>query len=153
VPADDQSIGNDTRLFRRLHPTQIVWDDNQGRLRPTSNAFKDPSMSVALGDEMESLGLDPEWVLRGDPQHHLAWISAQLAREHHQAVWRDELVDHPKYGDDPTHGIVEGRKKGARASAFAKRAVVEIVRAESLKPEDRLRYEAATGDGAGSSKI
>lgn len=151
MPADDPSIGNEVRLYRRLHPRQLIWDDNEGRLRATSNAFKDPSMSVALGDEMANLGLDPEWVLRGDPQHHLAWITAQLARDNQQAVWRDELVDHEKYGDDPTHGIVEGKKKGARASAFAKSAEIEIVREESLTPEDRIRRQAASSNGAGSS--
>ncbi len=146
MPSDDPSIAGETQLFRRLHPSQLVWDDNEDRLRPTSNAFKDPHLSVALGHELLARNLAPEWVLRVDPAHHLAWISAELARQNGQAVWRDPLHGDPRYGDDPTHAIVEGRKKGARASTFAKQAEVEIVRTGSLKEEDRARWEAQNED-------
>lgn len=138
---DDSSISGATRLYRRLHPTQLVWDDNEGRLRPTSNAFKGEVLSVNIGDEMERRGLGIDFVLRFDPNHHLASVAAALARELQQHVWREPLVGHPKYGDDPTHGNVEGRKKGARASAFAKQAEVDLIRPESLAPDDRARWE------------
>jgi hypothetical protein len=148
VPDDDPTITPETLLFRRVHPSQLIWDENEGRLRPTSNAFKDPEMSVSLGDELDRLGEPPVWCLRVDPDHHLASITAELAREKEQVVYRDPLESHPRYGDDPTHGIVEGRKKGARSSEFAKRATVEEIRVHSLKPGDRELWEASeTGGG------
>ncbi len=145
---DDSSIADECRLYRRLHRSQLIWDENEHRLRPTSNAFKDVELSVNLADELEVHGLAPEWLLRLDPNHHLASITAGLARECEQSVWPDPLTDHPRYGDDPTHAVVEGRKKGARSSTLAIEAEVEIVRAEALKPVDRAHWEA-THEGGG----
>lgn len=138
---DDPTIDDETSLYRRLHSTQIVWDDNRGRLRPTSNAFKDPNLSVGLGDTMGQLALSPEWMLREDPEHQLGAVTAAIARELKQAVYRDPLVGHPKYGDDPAHGIVEGRKKGSRANAFVDACELMVLQPEALKPELRARLD------------
>ena len=38
-------IEDPMELYRRVHPGQVVPDKNTGQLRPSSAAFKDPSMS------------------------------------------------------------------------------------------------------------
>ena len=146
MPDNDPSIPGEAQLLRRIHPTQLVWDENQNRLRPTSNAFKDPSMSVNVEDDVLAMGEQIGWVLRHDPKHHLASITTAFARDSGQTVWRDPLVGDPIYGDDPTHAIVEGHKTGAQKSAYAKQAAVRVVRAASLSAELRERQEAAVAN-------
>lgn len=139
MPSDDSTIDDETLLYRRLHPTQLIWDENRGRIRATRNAFKDTQLSIALGDELEALGRDPAWTLRVDPQHQVGYFSAAFARAEEQAVWRDPLFEHPRYGEDPTHGIVEGAKPGARRNIFVDACAVLILKPGALSPELRSR--------------
>lgn len=39
--ADDPTIADDAALWRRIHPTWAVADENRGRLRVSSAAFED----------------------------------------------------------------------------------------------------------------
>ena len=77
---DDKSITDATRLYRRLHPDQVVWDDNAGRIRASSAAFKGEFLSVNLEDELNRMQETPEFALRGRPHHSLGSITAKLAR-------------------------------------------------------------------------
>jgi hypothetical protein len=133
VAEDDKSISDRTRLYRRLHPDQVVWDANEGRVRASSAAFKDEYLSVHLGDELERIGETTDFVLQPYPQHSLSSITAELARAHEQALRRTPTED------DPTHGEAVGRKRGSRSQALAKGATLEIVRREFLRPDVRAR--------------
>jgi hypothetical protein len=86
VPEDDESIPDETRVYRRLHPTQVVWDDNEGRARASSGAFNDESMSVNLGNELARIGESPEFALRRYPMHSLGWLTVEFVRSHDQGV-------------------------------------------------------------------
>lgn len=137
--ADDTSIPDETRLYRRLHPEQVIWDDNERRVRPSSAAFKDEFLSISLGNELARISEPPSFALRDHPQHSLGWLTAEFARAEEQAV-----ASIPT-DTDPTHGEVVGRKKGARSTRLAKKVQIEILRREFLRPDvqARLRAESA----------
>jgi hypothetical protein len=141
MKADDPSIADSVVLYRRVHPKFVVWDGNKKRLRPASAAFKDDDMSVNLGDDLEREGLDPAFALRNDPQHHLCDVTAEFVREEEQAIVREPLEAHPRYGDDPTHGEVCGSKGDARRKRFALAAEWSAIRRDSLKKEHQDRFD------------
>jgi hypothetical protein len=132
---DDTSIEDSTELFRRVHPTQVVWDGNKQRLRPTSAAFSDEEMSVNLADDLAAQGLEPEFALRDNPQHHLVSLTAAYVREEEQVVVRSHLPD------DPSHGDVVGAKGDGRRKRFALKADWTILQTESLKQSHLSKLE------------
>lgn len=115
---DDSSISDDADLWRRIPPEMIIFDENLGDYRPTSQAFSDGSgggsMSVYLGPEVRASGRSPEQVLKAFPGYALAVFSAGLARKHGQGVRRDPLPE------EPAHALVVGRKTKAVQKAFAR---------------------------------
>lgn len=141
MPDDDNPVSDETLLYRRLHPTQVVWDENRGGVRATSNAFKDPELSIALGDELSTLDRDPSWVLRMDPLHQLGAFTADFARGEEQTIRRDPLVGHERYGDDPTHGAVEGAKPKTRRNRFVAACEVMLLQPDALSEDLRARLE------------
>jgi hypothetical protein len=141
MKADDASIGDSVLLYRRVHPKFVVWDGNKKRLRPASAAFKDDEMSVNLGDDLAREGLEPTFALRKDPHHHLCEVTAEYARQEEQAIVREPLQDHPRYGDDFTHGEVCGPKGDARRKRFALAAEWSALRRDSLKGEHQERFD------------
>lgn len=111
--SDDPSIRDECKLLRRIPVMQdfIVWDHNQGRLRPSSASFRDhrngTSMSIVLGDDLDSSGRDYSEVLSNHENFALAAITAGLARENNQAVAREPTKE------EPAHGLVIGNKRKA----------------------------------------
>ena len=148
MPQDDPAIGDDALLYRRIHPRHLIWDDNEGRIRPSSNAVNPVEMSVNHDATLNEDGHEPSWVLRKDPEHHLSSVTAHLARELGQAVWLDPLDEEAEYGPDQSHAIVEGKKKGSKAGRLAKEATVEIVRRASLQADvvEKLGDTALPGE-------
>jgi hypothetical protein len=65
-------------LLRRIHPLQVVPDRNNGTLRPSSAAFKDPSMAVDVEPFLAEQGLDWKFSLKDYPEHSLVRLSAEL---------------------------------------------------------------------------
>lgn len=105
---DDPAIGDDDDLWRRIAPDWVVLDENEdqergGRVRPSSAAFRDRSLSVLLAREDTHERALAGWQERG---FSLAAITAGLARQHRQSVCREPTKD------DPAHAVVEGKKKG-----------------------------------------
>lgn len=133
---DDKSIQDSTRLYRRLHPSQVIWDANERRVRASSGAFRDESLSVSLGDELQRIGQTPAFALRAHPQHSLGSIIAGLAREEQQALVRTPTED------DPSHGEAIGKKPGACRNRLAKGSTLDIVRREFLRPEVRAHVSS-----------
>jgi len=99
---NDPDILSEDDLWRRIHPLQIIMDNNEGRVRPSSQAFRDQELSVFLARDDT-----PERALQGfaDKGFALAAITAGLARDNAQTVWRDPTLI------DPSHVVVEGKKK------------------------------------------
>lgn len=106
---NDDTIADSEQLLRRVPGDWWIYDENLGRRRPSTAAFDDLEMSVALESSLRSRGESTTAVLRGHEGFALVSITAQLARELNQAVARNPLPG------DPDHAVVYGKKTdGAR---------------------------------------
>lgn len=114
---DDTSIVDGEWLLRRIPPYHFVFDDNLGRVRPSTAAFDNDQdgspMSVALESGVIADGRLPADVLRGHPGFALARITAGLARSKQQGIVRDPLEN------ESAHALVFGKKTGSTKKAFA----------------------------------
>lgn len=118
---DDKTIDDDTLLYRRVMncpdppAKQIIWDDNKSCWRPSSIAFDDnrgSPMSIALGDTLEEVGLDPDSVLIGHENFSLVSFPAKVPRDKELGVIRKPIEEDREQGvvADPAHGEVVGKK-------------------------------------------
>ena len=114
-------VADATELYRRIHPTHLVDDDEGGCVRLSSAAFKDPRMSVHLQDALGALGREPASVLEAFPQHCLAALTAGLVRQYEQEVIRSPTEE------DPSHGEVVGEKRRQRRYRRLKEGAVWVV--------------------------
>lgn len=129
----DTPVSGDTSLFRRVHPSEIVWDDNDACPRPGSGVFKDPELSIHLGDVLEDESREPESVLDGKPMHSLVSFTAGFAKDEGQDVRRTPLPE------DASHGEVCGRKSKGCQRRFARAAQFVVLREDDLKPEVKAK--------------
>lgn len=120
---DDKSIRDECELLRRVQvrpDISIVLDENLGRWRPSSAAFRDhrngSPMSVVLRDDLENENRSLEEILHGHEGFALASITAGFARQCNQKIVRDPLPD------EPAHAHVIGNKKKV-SRKMAKEAV------------------------------
>lgn len=139
-------IADETDLYRRVHPTQVVYDENVDRVVATSNAFKDPEMSVNVADDIERIGETPEYAVRKYPKHHLVAINSGFARSLDQDVRRDPILAGEANGveGDQTHGLVLGKKTTSIARKFAKHATDRWVIFRDGDDESESAGEAAS---------
>ena len=56
---NDAPVPDDMSLYRQVHPTEIVWNENDGRPRPASGVFKDLEMSIHLDDVLKDEEREP----------------------------------------------------------------------------------------------
>ena len=101
-PPDDPSIANETELWRRIPPDQIV-RDGHGAPRPSTGAFRDSTgghMSVLLREA----GMTIERALGGREGFGIVSFSAGFARSLSQKVIRSPEPE------EPLHGEVVGKK-------------------------------------------
>lgn len=105
-------------LYRRVHPGQVVPDKNTGQLRPSSAAFKDPSMSVDVADFLREDGLDHRWSLRDYAGWSLVRLTAAHARSKQQNVVHTPINADPAAGTtaNPYHAEVVGKKTPGTAN-------------------------------------
>jgi hypothetical protein len=114
---DDATICDGERLFRRVHITQLVRDDDTGLARVSSGVFKDKELSINIESVLSDAGSSAEACLHNYKTHILISITAGDARHFCQAVCYDPLPN------DPSHGLVYGSKNktsihnGLRAAA------------------------------------
>lgn len=101
---DDGSIPQDAGLLRRIHPIQVVSDENSGEYRPSSAAFRDIELSVDAEPILLTAGLDWHFTLKEYPSHSLVRFRSAVAREKDLAV-----VPSPQPGN-PAHTLVVGKK-------------------------------------------
>jgi hypothetical protein len=122
---DDATIQADEKLLRRIHPKQVV-PDQDGRWRPSSAAFNDRELSVDIGSALTALNRTHESCLDGHEHYGLVWFSAGTARANQQAVCRDPLPE------NPAHGIVYGEKP----SRVKKQLVAQSAWIVEIRPRD-----------------
>jgi hypothetical protein len=105
---DNTSISGDERLFRRVHLSHLVRDDDTGFARVSSVVFRDKELSVIIESVLMSSDGSVESCLNGSVAHKLVSITAHDARQFNQAVCRDPLPG------DLSHGLVYGSKNARR---------------------------------------
>jgi hypothetical protein len=103
---DDPTLGDAERLFRRVHITFLVPDDDTGLARISSGAFRDIDLSINIESILQSEGKGAGACVARYPTHRLVFINAGAARQHQQSVCRDPDPLH----DNLSHGIVWGPK-------------------------------------------
>ena len=101
---DDPSVSDNERLWRRVHPSDIIRDPESKELRPTSAAFR-PSEEMSV--DIASL-TTPEAVLSNYPHHSLIEFTAGIVRKEGGIVVRDPLPD------NPSHALVCGKNPEGR---------------------------------------
>lgn len=109
---DDGSIDDPTHLYRRIRPDQIVDDQNLGRRRPSSAAFKDPFLSVDAESLLAAQGLDWQFCLQGFEGYSITKFTAGFCRGQGMAVVPKPILD------NPAHTEVHGKKTQGAANAF-----------------------------------
>jgi hypothetical protein len=119
--ADDNTIANDWRLFRRISPEWLV-PDGAGGNRVSSQAFQNHptnplAFSVHIERVLQDLGLPYETIIAGHSGYSVVAITAALVRQHKQVIQRAADVA------DPAHAHVLGLKPGSVKKAFSKAAV------------------------------
>jgi hypothetical protein len=118
---DDVSIENEEKLFRRVHLSLLVRDEDTGLARISTGAFKDKELSVHLESVLTKVGLRPESCLRDHHAHKLISITARDARSFNQAVCRDPLPE------DVSHGLVCGSKNNRKIQEGLRSAATWII--------------------------
>jgi len=118
---NDESISNDDYLFRRVPQEHWFFDENQGRVRPSSAAFEDhrdgSPMSVSIKSILDRLMLTPEFALEGHNDFGLVSFTVGFARKNNQGV-----VCAPRAHNE-AHGHVIGNKTRSVRRALARTAI------------------------------
>lgn len=122
--ADDPTISNEERLWRRVPLEWIKIDPNTGNPIISSAAFR-PSdeMSVNIASQTT-----PEEVLKNDPRHSLAEFNAGYAREIGCIVVRDPLPD------DRSHALVCGKNPNGRLTKSQAKKIATQARLIVYRP-------------------
>lgn len=115
---DEAAVPEETLLWRRVPdwPDWTVFDENLGRLRPSSIAFGDNKDGSAMSAFLAGHGNTVEDVLRNHELFYLAAVSAGLIRSHGLKIVHDPLPDLV------SHVEVPGPKPKRVKSALAKAA-------------------------------
>jgi len=118
---DDPAISDDEILWRRVHHKNIVIDDNQGRVRPSSAAFSDSSngspMSALRAKVVNETARRPEDVLVAN-HPYLASMRVQMLRARELGIDPRRHMGH----EDPAHVYVFGNKTKSTKAAIAENA-------------------------------
>ena len=118
---DDQSIANSDRLLRRVHPNQLVIDNNADPLRwmPSSAAFVDATdgISVFLRSELDQIPRPESDVLLGYDMHSLVAVRAAMVRDRDRidpplGVARDPNPPDAPHACAPAHALIIGLVPG-----------------------------------------
>ena len=134
-PPDDDSIKDNDLLYRRIHWSQLVWDDNSRAWRVSSGDWDDPSggdVSIYLGSTLALHAVDPVGVLDGYPLDSLVFVTARQARGLRLGVIRDPDTE-DKHPRSIAHGLLTGMLHGnagrrAQRRPLAKFNVFVVVR-------------------------
>jgi hypothetical protein len=123
----EAGVPDATAVWRRVPPWPdwIVFDENLGRLRPSSLAFDDNPDGSAMSAFLEGHGNSIEDVLRNHDGFALAAVSAGLVRSKGLKIVHDPL------DGLPAHVEVHGPKPKSVRSTLAKAAVWVVAPTEA----------------------
>jgi len=114
---DDRTTSDGVELLRRIPPRHFHFDENLGRLRPSSAAFEDDPdgdpMSVYRRDVIESEAGDVRRVVIGHQGYAVVSLTAGQVRSKRQTVFPDPLPE------ESSHAKVCGPKTKATRRWFS----------------------------------
>ena len=113
---EEEPVGDDEILMRRVWPDETTRDQPDGPIRPSSQAFiqdgKDGDASAYLRSETTA-----ERILEGHPEMYVAEVKASDVRAEGLDVQRDPIEG------DPGHCNIKGRKTTGRAREIARKSI------------------------------
>jgi hypothetical protein len=125
--ADDTSIANQHRLWRRVPPglPWVLWDNNLKRMRITSAAYDDSRdgtpLSVYLEQDALASNTQPDNCLQQHTGFGMAALPAGSARTKKQIINRFPIVGAITANPcDPFHAAIIGPKTHGNKSGMAK---------------------------------
>ena len=117
---DDSELRDTVQLLRRIPPWHFFFDENLGRVRPSSAAFEDDKdgdpMSVYRRNVIDREAADVRRVLKGNEGYALASLRAEAFRSKSQTVFPNPLPE------ESSHANVCGSKTDGNRRWFAKQA-------------------------------
>lgn len=128
---DDESILDEERLVRRLHPTHVIYDHNRQRWRATSAAFRpDPDgVSVVLSSVLVSMSLTEKACVDGYDGHSAVVLEAGAVRSMQPPlrVARDpDPPDLEPHVTSPAHGLLKGIPSGKPGKRVSKQLAEDV---------------------------
>lgn len=127
---DDASISDDERLFRRVHLTQLVKDEDTGQTRVSSSVFRNEELSVNIESALATAGMSVKASLQNYNAHKLISVTAGAARRFDQVVCRNPLPE------NPAHGLIYGSKKSRHIQNGLRAAAQWVIPATAPRYED-----------------
>lgn len=114
---DDPTIGDDTILWRRINPADIVVEPATGTVRASTGAYRTAEMSVHIASKTT---VEP--VLANYPGFRLTGFTAGSARRAGCIVVRDPLPEDSSHAlvcqpDDHTRSLSKKQAKAIRDAA------------------------------------
>jgi len=118
-PVDDDSVDDETLLYRWVHPDFVRAAENGYEARDGAfKNFPNPEllrMSVAIEDRLNELKREPESILDSKPSGYgLVSLTARQVREEEQRIERSPT------DEELAHGDVWGKKTEGRRRRFAR---------------------------------
>jgi hypothetical protein len=133
---DDLTIGNEERLFRRIHLTQIVKDEDTGQARVSTGAFRDKELSINIESVLLRNGDAIAACLRNHQGHKLVSFTVGQARQFQQIVCPD-----PEPPENLSHGLFCGSKNSRRVLEGLRDAAQWVIPAQAPSNEDISREQ------------
>ncbi len=138
--ADDRSIPDESHLFRRIPPDQVVLNA-QGARAVSTGLFRSSGGSLSVGLEvlLDELGHEPSIMLSSYPEHGLTQISCGLARQPDPASPQKRLgvTKERDHEEPPWHGSLTGKITKSLSSKLAEastKSVLQWPSATSAEP-------------------
>ena len=137
---DDLTITNEERLFRRIHLSQIVKDEDTGQARVSTGAFRDKELSINMESVLLGEGETADACLRHHQGHKLVCFTAGQARQLQQIVCPDPIPP-----DNLSHGLVCGSKSSRRVHEGLRDSARWVIPAQAPLYDDIAREKKLLG--------
>lgn len=96
-------------FLRRVHPTQVIYDENKEEWRASSGAFRDEEMSCDDENKLIAMGLCWKKTLENYDGYSLVRLSEQLVLSNPLSIVDDPIVD-PRE-ENLAHVLIKGKKR------------------------------------------
>ncbi|WP_218777705.1 hypothetical protein [Acetobacter malorum] len=96
-------------FLRRVHPTQVVYDENKKEWRASSAAFRDEEMSCDDENKLHSMHLNWKATLEGYEGYSLVRLSELLVLSNSLSIVEDPIINID--AENLAHVLIKGKKR------------------------------------------